>query len=72
MHDIYDIMGAATDKYADKKQKLTGYCSPKKNLHYQVNKMKVYTDTHRHATPSTFSPGDKVLHRQAQQAHHLL
>ena len=30
---IYDTMAAATDKYADTTQKLTGYFSPKKNVH---------------------------------------
>ena len=36
VHDIYDTMAAATDKYAHTKQKLTGYFSPKKNMQYQV------------------------------------
>lgn len=36
MHDIYDTMAAATDKYADTRQKLTDYFSPKKNVQYQV------------------------------------
>lgn len=28
-------------------------------------KMKSHADSHRHATPHTFAPGDTVLHRQA-------
>ncbi|XP_020555459.2 uncharacterized protein K02A2.6-like [Oryzias latipes] len=36
VHDIYDTVAAEDDKYADTKQKLTTYFSPKKNIQYQV------------------------------------
>uniref|UniRef100_A0AAQ4Q6X4 Gypsy retrotransposon integrase-like protein 1 n=1 Tax=Gasterosteus aculeatus aculeatus TaxID=481459 RepID=A0AAQ4Q6X4_GASAC len=36
VHDIYDTLSAEDDKYAETKQKLSGYFSPKKNVQYQV------------------------------------
>ncbi|TKS65153.1 Retrovirus-related Pol polyprotein from transposon 17.6 [Collichthys lucidus] len=36
VYDIYDTLAAEGDKYADTKQKLSGYFSPKKNIQYQV------------------------------------
>lgn len=36
VYDIYDTLAAEDDKYADTKQKLSGYFSPKKNIQYQV------------------------------------
>lgn len=36
MHDIYDTLAADTDKYADVKEKLKTYFTPKKNGVYQV------------------------------------
>ncbi|CAL9691679.1 unnamed protein product [Knipowitschia caucasica] len=36
VHDIYDTLSADGDKYADTKQKLTAYFTPKRNVQYQV------------------------------------
>lgn len=36
MHDILDTLAGERDKYADTKQKLSGYFFPKKNIQYQV------------------------------------
>lgn len=36
VHDIYDTLATEDDKYADTKQMLSGYFSPKKNVQYQV------------------------------------
>lgn len=36
VHDIYDNLAAADDKYADVQQKLQTYFVPKKNVQYQV------------------------------------
>ncbi|KAK7933590.1 hypothetical protein WMY93_004486 [Mugilogobius chulae] len=36
VHDIYDTLSAEGDKYADTKQKLSAYFTPKKNVQYQV------------------------------------
>lgn len=36
VHDIYDTLAEAADKYADTKTKLTNYFAPKKNVQYEV------------------------------------